>query len=76
MDDIIGNDELRGQLGELQGGVGLDFSFCLLLKNENSVNKDSSLVPASTSRSVPSNDHPRTPSGTGVLGGGGWVYVL
>ena len=69
--DIIGVDKFKGQLQELQGGVGLHFLVSLLLKNENLIDTDSSLVPATTSRSVPSNDHLRTPSGTGVQGGGG-----
>ena len=53
----------------------VDFLDCLLLKNNHSGNMDSSVAPASKYRSLPSNDHPRTLSGTEVQGGRGWVYV-
>ena len=49
--------------------------FGLYALKKNSVNTDSSLAPASKSRSLPSNEHPRTPLSTGVQGGRGWVYV-
>ena len=79
------NEQPRTSSGTgLQGGWGLgiciiiivDFLVCLLLKNKNSVNTDSSLASASKYRSLPSNEHPRIPSGRGVQGDSGLVICI
>ena len=54
----------------------VDYLVSLLLKNKNSVNTDSSLAPASKSRSLPSNEHPRIPSGRGVQGDSGLIICI